>query len=90
MGTETADPPWWYVVVAALLLGAGGCFYWMLNAWEAEGGSRRLHWLIYLLYEAFGKRGVAAWFVAFAAVALCLGWAERKRRNSNEDNGNAS
>jgi|GEM_PF-5312206 len=87
MSNSDADPPW-YVVVAALLLGAGGFFYWMLSAWEAEGGSRRLHWLIYLLYETFGKRGVVAWFVFFAAVALWIGWAERKkRRNSNENKG---
>jgi len=62
---------WWHgLFVAALLFGAAVYFYVDLTRFETEGGQRRIHWLLALLYYVLGKEGVAGGLVLGGVACL--------------------
>ena len=54
--------------IAAIALGI--CEYYDLLALETQGGTRKVHTVIKLLYETAGKWGVLGFFVAVGTIAL--------------------
>ena len=56
-----AGNPWWgFLLLALFFIGAGIWIYVDLAALEADGGERRVHWVMALLYRSFGKWGAVA------------------------------
>lgn len=64
MKIETPRQPredyWWELVLIGLFfVGVAYYFYVDLAAFEEQGGQRKIMWLFALLYNTFGKLGVA-------------------------------
>ena len=68
--------------LAAIALGVYE--YYDLAAMETEGGTRRVHGVIKLLYETMGKRGVLGFFGVVGAGCLAFAGVKRTRMPRDE------
>ena len=84
---EKKEEPWWLAVVGGLLLLGGA--YWVyrdLTAFEAEGGTRKVQWVLALLYNYLGKWGVVGFMVLGGLGATLHGALQlRKKLSGGEE-----
>lgn len=76
------DPPWWYLFIAATFVGLGIYLYFYFTALEIEGGSRRINWVLALLYEVGGKWAVIGLVFILVLFCIYLAMREFRRRQS--------
>jgi len=76
------DPPWWYLFVAGIFVGLSIFLYFYFTDFETQGGSRRINWVVALLYDLGGKWAVIG--VTLMGVCFCIYLAllEFKKRKS--------
>jgi hypothetical protein len=66
--------PWWGALLASFFLfGFAVWMYYDLTAFEAEGGTRKMQWILVLVYKFIGKWGIVGFFTLGGAGALYHG-----------------
>lgn len=76
------DPPWWLALIAAALFAIAAYVHHYFTVFELEGGSRRMNWVLALLYDIGGKWLPVAGFVGLGIFAGYLTYREYRRRGS--------
>ena len=73
MEKNKADSPIGNLVFGIIMLAAGvGAYFWFAHL-ETEGESVRIHFLVALAYNWFGKLGVLALLSGFGLLFIVLG-----------------
>jgi len=57
----------------AVLFALSGFLWWYLTDFETKGGTRRVHWLIAILYNTLGKTATVAVFAVLGVVMCVIG-----------------
>lgn len=76
------DPPWWYLFVAGIFVGLSVFLYFYFTDFESQGGSRRLNWVVALLYDLGGKWTVIGVVQVLVIFCVYLAIVELKKRKS--------
>lgn len=76
------DPAWWYLLIGAAFTGFSVYLYFFFTELEMQGGSRRINWVIALIYDIGGKWTVIALVQALVLFCVYLAVTEYKKRQS--------
>lgn len=78
---STTDDKWYTWFLYALgSLALSGFLWWYLTDFEENGGSRRVHWVIALLYNALGKVPTVGIFGLLGLVFAGVGVAQMLKK----------
>jgi hypothetical protein len=77
------EEPWWIPVIGGLVLLGGSVWVYMdLTQFEASGGTRKVQWIIALLYNYLGKWGVVLFMALGGAAAIYAGVGQVMEQNA--------
>lgn len=62
---------WWYLFIAVIFVGLSVFLYFYFTDFEQQGGSRRINWVLALLYDIGGKWTVIG-AVQILVIFLCI------------------
>ena len=84
---KSAEPkkeePWWIPVIGGLILLGGSIWVYIdLTQFEASGGTRKVQWIIALLYNYLGKWGVVLFMALGGAAAMYAGISQVMEQNA--------
>lgn len=75
---EENQPVSWYGYMgfALFMFAVAGGLWWYITDFESKGGSRRVHWIIAILYNIGGKTLTVGVFAGIGVIMVLLGlWA---------------
>jgi hypothetical protein len=77
------EEPWWLALLAGLLLLGGSVWIYIdLTRFEAEGGARKMKWLLVVLYNTLGKWGVVGFMVLGGCGAILHGLSQLRTKRA--------
>src|SRR5262245_6035662 len=80
------EESWWLALIGGIALVGGAVWVYIdLTAFEAEGGQRRMQWIIALIYKWLGKWGIVIFMVVGGLGAILYGISQLWSKLSSGD-----
>ena len=83
---QKKDEPWWLALLGGLIMLGGAVWVYIdLTAFETEGGTRRINWIVAFLYNNLGKWGVVGLMALGGLGATAVGISQLMAKLSGGD-----
>lgn len=76
------DPPWWHLFIGGIFVCFSVFLYFYFTDFESQGGSRRINWVVALIYDLGGKWAVIGVVQVLVIFCVYLAIIEFKKRKS--------